>query len=84
MDAYHKVKDGIRYPAVLFLGGMNAPRVLPFFSAKMTARLQAATASQRPVLLDFDDDAGHIGSSQEQLARQDADQFAFLLAQVPK
>ncbi len=83
MDAYYKVKDGTVYPAVLFIGGMNDPRVLPFFSAKMAARLQAATAS--PVILDFDSDAGHgIGSSQEQFAKQDADQYAFLLSQLSK
>jgi len=83
MDAYHKVKDGTRYPAVLFIGGMNDPRVLPFFSAKMAARLQSSTASHPPVLLDFDNDAGHgVGTSQEQFAKQDADQYAFLLAQL--
>ena len=48
---YHHVKDGTKYPAVLFLTGANDPRVDPMQSRKMTARLQAATASEQPILL---------------------------------
>ena len=36
---YHNVKDGTKYPAVLFLTGANDPRVDPMQSRKMTARL---------------------------------------------
>ena len=39
---YHHVKDGVKYPAILFLTGANDPRVDPWQSRKMTARLQAA------------------------------------------
>ncbi|MGZ3611705.1 MAG: prolyl oligopeptidase family serine peptidase, partial [Ktedonobacteraceae bacterium] len=39
--------------------GINDPRVDPMQSAKMTARLQAATSSKKPVLLRVDYDAGH-------------------------
>ena len=39
----HRVVDGTRYPAVLFLTGENDPRVDPMQSRKMTARLQAST-----------------------------------------
>jgi len=83
MDAYQKVKDDTAYPAVLFQGGINDPRVNPFFSAKTGARLKAATASANPILLDFSEDSGHgIGSSQEQWSKQDADRYAFLFAQL--
>ena len=52
-------------------------------SAKMTARLQAATASGRPVLLRVDYDAGHgIGSTKEQHQRLVADEWSFLLWQM--
>ncbi len=44
---YHHVVDGVRYPAVLFLTGENDGRVNPMHSRKMTARLQAATGSDR-------------------------------------
>ena len=42
---YHHVVDGTRYPAVMLTTGMTDPRVDPWHAAKMTARLQAATAS---------------------------------------
>lgn len=83
MSAYHHVVDGTKYPAVLLTHGINDPRVEPWMSAKMTARLQAATASGRPVLLRVDYDAGHgIGSTKEQHQRLLADEWAFLLWQM--
>jgi prolyl oligopeptidase len=62
MRAYsplHNVKDGTAYPAVLFMTGANDPRVDPYQSRKMTARLQAATSSERPILLRASADVGH-------------------------
>ena len=83
MDGYLKIKDGGKYPAVLLTTGINDPRVEPWMSAKMTARLQAATASGRPVLLRVDYDAGHgIGSTKEQRNREVADEYAFLFQQL--
>jgi len=29
MDGYHKVKDGVKYPAVMLTHGINDPRVEP-------------------------------------------------------
>jgi prolyl oligopeptidase len=83
MSAYAHVVDGTKYPAVLLLHGINDPRVEPWMSAKMTARLQAATASGKPILFRVDYDAGHgIGSTREQHQQQLADQWAFLLWQM--
>jgi len=62
MRAYsplHNVKDGAAYPAILFMTGANDPRVDPYHSRKMTARLQAATTSDRPILLRASADVGH-------------------------
>src|SRR6185312_2714714 len=64
MSAYAHVHDGVKYPAVLAMTGANDPRVAPWIIAKMAARLQAASASGKPVLLRVDYDAGHgIGST---------------------
>jgi prolyl oligopeptidase len=83
MDGYLKVKDGLKYPAVLLTTGINDPRVEPWMSAKMTARLQAATSSGKPVLLRVDYDAGHgIGSTKEQRNKEVADEYAFLFQQL--
>jgi prolyl oligopeptidase len=56
---YHNVRDGVAYPSVLFLTGTNDPRVDPMHSRKMTARLQAATSSGRPILLRTSSKTGH-------------------------
>ena len=80
MSAYHHVKDGIKYPAVLFLHGFNDPRVDVWHSAKMAARLMAANPGGNPVLLNIDYESGHgIGSTKQQSQRQIADIYAFLL-----
>ena len=83
MSAYHHVTDGVKYPAVILTHGINDPRVEPWMSAKMTARLQAANTSRKPILLRMDYDAGHgIGSTKDQRQRQLADEWAFLLWQM--
>ena len=83
IDSYQAVKDGVAYPAVLLTTGVTDPRVGPFHVAKMTARLQAATSSRKPILLRVDFDAGHgIGSTRAQQDREAADTYAFLLWQT--
>jgi prolyl oligopeptidase len=82
MDAYVHVKDGTPYPAVMLTTGVNDPRVDPWQAAKMTARLQAATSSGKPILLRVDYDAGHgFGSGKKQRAALLADELSFLLWQ---
>jgi prolyl oligopeptidase len=82
MDAYVHVKKGTAYPAVLLTAGINDPRVDPSQPAKMTARLQAATSSGKPVLLRVDYDAGHgMGSTRSQGDLEYADEVSFLLWQ---
>ena len=67
----HRVKDAVNYPAVLMLTGENDGRVNPAHSRKMTARLQAATASKRPVLLRTSSSTGHgIGTALAQHVTQ--------------
>ncbi len=83
IDSYQSVKDGVAYPAVLLTTGVTDPRVAPFHVGKMTARLQAATTSHKPILLRVDFDAGHgIGSTRAQQDREAADTYAFLLWQT--
>jgi len=81
MSPYHHVRDGVAYPAVLLETGANDPRVESWQMAKMTARLQAATASARPVLLRVDFDAGHFAGTTAQTEQLLADEWTFLLWQ---
>lgn len=83
MDSYQAVKDGTRYPAVLCITGATDPRVAPWHVAKFAARLQAASASGKPVLLRVDFDAGHgIGSTRAQGDALAADMYSFVLWQT--
>ncbi len=79
----HNVKDGVAYPASLFMAGANDPRVDPFHSRKMVARLQAATSSDRPILLRTSDDTGHgSGTPLSAEIEETADLLAFLFAEL--
>jgi prolyl oligopeptidase len=82
MDSYQHVRDGVAYPAVLLATGMNDPRVAPWESAEMAARLQAATSSGKPILLRIDYAGGHgIGASKRQSEELSADTLSFFLWQ---
>lgn len=84
MSAYAHVKAGTPYPAVLLMTGMNDPAVAPWQMAKMTARLQAATSSGKPVLLRVDYSGGHsyLGATRAQNEERRVDMFSFLLWQL--
>ena len=56
---YHHVQERVAYPAVLFISGDADTRCNPMHARKMAARLQAATSSGRPVLLDYKAAWGH-------------------------
>jgi prolyl oligopeptidase len=82
MSTLQHIRDGAKYPAVLFTHGINDPRVEPWMSAKATARFQAATASGRPVLFRVEYHAGHgMGSTRKQRHEEQADLWSFLLWQ---
>lgn len=82
MSTYHQIRDGTNYPAVLFIHGMNDPRVDVWHSAKAAARFQQSAAGGRPVLLRLDQQAGHgIGSTANQVQALLADEWSFLLWQ---
>jgi prolyl oligopeptidase len=56
---YQAVRDGVHYPAVMLATGDLDTRVPPLQARKMTARLQAASASGLPVILWYDAMGGH-------------------------
>ncbi|SPL87764.1 Prolyl endopeptidase [[Actinomadura] parvosata subsp. kistnae] len=56
---YHRVVPGTPYPAVLLSAFAEDTRVDPLHARKMTAALQFATTSPRPVLLRHEAGAGH-------------------------
>jgi prolyl oligopeptidase len=78
---YHHVADGTVYPAVLLTAGENDSRVDAWQAKKMTARLQQATASDRPVLLRLES-GGHLAGSLNQVIDMTTDWYAFLFDQL--
>ena len=83
MSTYHQVRDGVAYPAVLLTHGVNDPRVEVWHTTKTAARLMAATASGRPVLMRLDYASGHgVGNTRSQVFEERADVYAFLLWQM--
>jgi prolyl oligopeptidase len=80
---YHHVKAGVHYPAVLFVTGDNDHRVNPAHSRKMTAELEAATASGLPVMLRTNANAGHgVSTNKDEALEENADLYSFLFAQL--
>ncbi len=80
---YQHVKDGTAYPAILFPTGENDHRVNPMQSRKMTARLQAATSSDHPILLRTSARAGHgIGTAVDEQIEEESDVLSFLFDQL--
>ena len=76
---YQNVKPGTAYPAVMFFTGDSDTRVAPLHARKMTALVQAASTSGRPVLLHYSLSGGHsAGVSLDQAIQDDADQLTFL------
>jgi prolyl oligopeptidase len=83
MSPYAHVQDGVKYPPVLVYAGANDQRVAAWIPAKFAARLQAATASGKPVLLRIDYDAGHgFDATRHQRNVDIADMYAFALWQT--
>jgi prolyl oligopeptidase len=66
---------------MLLMQGMNDPRLPAWEAMKMAARLQAATAPGKPVLLRLQYDGGHYVSTRSQWEQQDADRWSFMLWQ---
>ncbi len=80
---FHRVQDRTAYPAVLLTTGEHDGRVNPAHSRKMTARLQAATASRRPILLRTSARSGHgMGTALNERVAEQVDVYSFLFDQL--
>jgi len=56
---YHHVRGGVDYPAAMFISGDSDTRCNPMHARKMVARLQSASCSGRPILLEYRSAWGH-------------------------
>jgi prolyl oligopeptidase len=80
---YHHVRDGVVYPAVLLATAESDSRVDPMHARKMAARLQAASASSRPILLRLESKAGHgAGKPLNKVLEELTDTWAFVFSEL--
>jgi prolyl oligopeptidase len=80
---YQNVKQGTKYPAIMFFSGDNDTRVDPLHARKMTAEMQAATGGDRPILLHYSLKGGHSsGVSVTQQVQDYTDILSFLWNEV--
>jgi prolyl oligopeptidase len=80
---YHHVREGVPYPAVLLATAESDSRVDPMHARKMAARLQAATASPRPILLRLEPRAGHgAGKPLNKMLEELTDTWTFVFSEL--
>jgi len=80
---YHHVKAGTKYPSLLMMSADADDRVDPLHARKMVAALQAANASEHPILLRIEQHSGHGGADLvKQAVDQQADAYAFLMHEL--
>jgi prolyl oligopeptidase len=79
---YHRVREGVAYPAVLLTVFDGDSRVDPMHGRKMCAALQHASASGKPVLLRTEGDVGHHQRAVSRGVGVVADILAFFATQL--
>jgi prolyl oligopeptidase len=82
MDGVAHVQKGVKYPALMGVGGWNDPRVAAWEPGKLVAAMQAATTSGNPVLMKVNYDNGHFTEEKIVTFRNFAGQSAFMLWQT--
>ena len=82
MDGVAHVVKGVKYPALMGVGGWNDPRVSPWEPGKFVAAVQTGSASGKPVLMKINYDDGHFTEEKTVTFNNFAGQYAFLLWQT--
>ena len=80
---YHNVREGESYPATLIYTADSDSRVDPMHARKMVARLQAANTGREPMLLRYEQSAGHgSGKPLNKIVEEWSDIWSFVFAQL--
>ena len=84
---YHHVKEGTRYPAIMFMTADTDTRVDPMHAKKMAALMQAKAENghsvERPILLRIEPKAGHgAGKPITKQIEEGTDVYSFLFWQL--
>jgi prolyl oligopeptidase len=77
---YHRVREGVAYPALLMLSADSDDRVDPMHARKFVAAMQWASGSKAPILLRIERNAGHGGADLvRQQVERSTDSLVFLM-----
>lgn len=77
---YHRLKEGVKYPATLVTTADHDDRVVPAHSFKFAARLQEYHAGDNPVLIRIETNAGHgAGKPTNKVIDEAADTWSFVM-----
>jgi prolyl oligopeptidase len=79
---YHRVVEGVDYPATLFTVFDGDSRVDPLHARKLCAALQHATVGERPILLRREKDVGHGARAMSKSIALSADTLTFAAAKT--
>ncbi|MGI8336340.1 prolyl oligopeptidase family serine peptidase [Actinomadura scrupuli] len=77
---YHRVREGVAYPATLFTVFENDGRVDPLHARKMCAALQHATSAEAPIVLRNESEVGHSARSVSRSVDLSVDSLSFMAA----
>lgn len=79
----HNIKKGAKYPAVMVTTADHDDRVVPAHSFKYAATLQEANASDRPILIRIETNAGHgAGKPTSKQIEEATDIYGFLFKEL--
>jgi prolyl oligopeptidase len=80
---YHHVREGTKYPAMLITTAESDSRVDPLHARKFAAALQAANASDNPILVRIETKAGHgAGKPLTKIIDEATDMWSFIFWQL--
>jgi prolyl oligopeptidase len=82
MDGVQHVQKGVKYPALMGVGGWNDPRVSVWQPGKFVAAVQEASASGYPAVMKVNYDNGHFTEEKTVTFKNFATQASFLLWQT--
>jgi prolyl oligopeptidase len=80
---YHLVEDGATYPAMFIDAGDTDPRCPAWHARKFTARMQAANASDQPMLVRIWENVGHGWATPREIqVTENTEWLAFVMRQL--
>lgn len=79
---YHRVEDGIGYPAVFLDCALRDPYCPAWHGMKMTARLRHATSSPHPILLRVRDCGHNTRMTPEQMRDREIEELVFFVTEL--